>query len=96
MKSEHVRKAGTERNFFTLETNFFPGRNFADIDDLNRKAFDWAIRRFASRPQSKTRLIPRELFEQEKPYLVKLPAYIEPPYQEHKRGVDPFRDFLQR
>ena len=84
------RKAGTERNFFTLETNFFPGRNFADIDDLNRKAFDWAIRRFASRPQSKTRLIPRELFEQEKPYLVKLPAYIEPPYQEHKRGVDPY------
>jgi len=84
------RKAGKERNFLTLETNFFPGRSFADIDDLNRQALDWATRRFASRPQSKTRLIPQELFEQEKPYLVKLPAFIEPPYQEHKRTVDPY------
>ena len=82
------RKAGKERNFFTLETNFFPGRSFADLDDMNRKAFDWATRRFAGRPQSKTRLIPCELFEQEKPYLLKLAAYIEPPYQEHKRSVD--------
>jgi hypothetical protein len=82
------RKAGKERNFFTLETNFFPGRSFGDLDDLNRKAFDWATRRFAGRPQSKTRLVPGELFEQEKPYLLKLPLYLEPPYQEHKRGID--------
>ena len=82
------RKAGKERNFFTLETNFFPARRFADLDDLNRQAFDWATRRFASRPQSKTRLVPLELFEQEKPYLMKLAAYIEPPYQEHRRSVD--------
>ena len=84
------RKAGKERNFLTLETNFFPGRSFTDLEDLNRQALDWATRRFASRPQSKTRLIPQELFEQEKPYLVKLPAFIEPPYQEHKRTVDPY------
>ena len=84
------RKAGKERNFLTLETNFFPGRSFTDLDDLNRQVFDWATRRFASRPQSKTRLIPTELFEQEKPYLVKLPAYIEPPYLEHERNVDPY------
>jgi len=84
------RKAGKERNFFTLETNFFPGRSFRDLDDLNRKAFGWATERFASRPQAKTRLIPLELFEQEKPYLVKLPDYIEPPYQEHKRGIDQY------
>jgi len=84
------RKAGKERNFLTLETNFFPGRSFTDLDDLNRQALDWATRRFASRPQSKTRLIPQELFEQEKPYLIKLPAFIEPPYQEHKRMVDTY------
>ena len=84
------RKAGKERNFFTLETNFFPGRTFYDLEDLNRKAFQWATERFASRPQAKTRLIPSELFEQEKPYLVKLPAYIEPPYLEHKRSVDQY------
>jgi hypothetical protein len=84
------RKAGKERNFFTLETNFFPGRTFHDLEDLNRKAFQWATGRFASRPQPKTRLIPLELFEQEKPYLVKLPAYVEPPYKEHIRGVDQY------
>ena len=84
------RKAGKERNFFTLQTNFFPGRTFSDLEDLNRKAFDWATVRFAGRPQAKTRLIPSELFEQEKPYLVKLPTYIEPPYKEHKRGVDQY------
>lgn len=84
------RKAGKERNFFTLQTNFFPGRTFGDLEDLNSKAFDWATRRFAGRPQAKTRLIPCELFEQEKPSLMKLPAYIEPPYQEHKRGVDQY------
>ena len=84
------RKAGKERNFLTLQTNFFPARSFSDLEDLNRQAFEWATRRFASRPLSKTRLIPAELFEQEKPYLVKLPVYIEPPYQEHKRIVDPY------
>ncbi len=84
------RKAGKERNFLTLETNFFPGRSFTDLEDLNRQALDWATRRFASRPQSKTRLIPQELFEQEKPYLIKLPVFIEPPYQEHKRMVDTY------
>lgn len=84
------RKAGKERNFLTLETNFFPGRSFTDLEDLNQQAFDWATKRFASRPLSKTRLIPQELFEQEKSYLVKLAAYIDLPYQEHKRTVDPY------
>ena len=84
------RKAGKERNFLTLETNFFPARSFSDIDDLNQQAFDWATKRFASRPLSKTRLIPCELFEQEKPYLVKIDDCIEPPYQEHKRTVDTY------
>jgi len=84
------RKAGKERNFLTLQTNFFPGRSFSDLEDLNSQAFDWATRRFSSRPLSKTRLIPLELFEQEKPYLLKLPTCIEPPYQEHKRKVDPY------
>ena len=84
------RKAGKERNFLTLQTNFFPARSFVDLDDLNRQAFVWATQRFASRPQSRTRLIPLELFEQEKPYLLKLSAYIEPPCQEHERTLDPY------
>lgn len=82
------RKAGKERNFLTLETNFFPGRRFSDLEDLNRQAFEWATERFAVRPLSRTRLIPRSLFEEEKPFLLKLPPYVEPPYQQHHRSVD--------
>ncbi len=84
------RKAGKERNFYSLETNFFPGRTFADLEDLNRQVFAWATDRFAHRPQARTRLIPVELFELEKPYLVKLPPSIEAPYQEHRRVVDSY------
>ena len=82
------RKAGKERNFLTLQTNFFPGRTFTSLEDLNRQAFQWATERFASRPLSKTHLIPRALFEQEKPYLMKVPASPPPPYQPHQRTVD--------
>ena len=34
------RKAGNERSFYTVETNFFPGRSFATLEDLNRQAFE--------------------------------------------------------
>lgn len=82
------RKGGKERNFWTLETNFFPGREFRDLADLNRQAIEWATVRFAKRPQSDTKLIPAELFETEKPFLQKLPPYIEPPYRTHDRRTD--------
>jgi hypothetical protein len=82
------RKAGKERNFLTLETNFFPGRNFKSLEDLNTQAKDWALERFANRPLSKSALIPGELFEFEKTYLVKLTEYIEEPYQYHERIID--------
>ena len=82
------RKAGKERNFLTLETNFFPGRTFKSIEDLNAQAKEWATERFARRPLSKSALIPLELFEYEKPYLIKLPSYIDEPYQHHERNID--------
>ncbi len=49
------RKAGNERSFYTVETNFFPGRTFENLEDMNRQAFDWATIRMANRPVSKTR-----------------------------------------
>lgn len=39
-KGHANRKAGDERGFFTLTTNFFPGREFLDLEDLNRQALD--------------------------------------------------------
>lgn len=89
-KGHSNRKAGKERNFWTVETNFLPGRTFGNMEDLNRQAFEWGTQRYALRPQSVTRLIPVELFEKEKPYLMKLPGFVEPPYQPHKRTIDDY------
>ena len=32
------RKAGEERSFWTVETNFLPGRTFQSLEDLNQQA----------------------------------------------------------
>lgn len=84
------RKAGTERNFWTVETNFLPGRKFESLQDLNSQAFDWATDRYAKRPHAKTKLIPLELFEIEKNSLQKLSDFISSPYLQHTRLVDQY------
>ena len=89
-KGHANRKAGNERGFYTVETNFFPGRTFRDLEDMNHQAIDWATVRLANRPVGKTRLMPVMAFEQEKPSLTKLPPYVEAPYREHKRGTDQY------
>ncbi len=43
------RKAGNERSFYTVESNFFPGRRFESLADLNRQALEWATQRLANR-----------------------------------------------
>jgi transposase len=84
------RKAGTERNFNTVETSFLPGRSFDSLEDMNAQAIQWATVRYAKRPQAKTKLIPAMLFETEKSSLVKLPEYISAPSAEHHRVVDEY------
>lgn len=89
-KGHANRKAGNERGFYTVETNFFPGRSFESLEDMNHQAFEWATIRSANRPTGKTRLIPSVTFQYEKPYLKKLPPYVEPPYCIHDRGTDQY------
>lgn len=84
------RKAGNERSFYTVETNFFPGRTFKSLEDLNRQAKEWATVRMPNRPVAKSCLLPAKAFEYEKSYLVKLPPYVPPPYLMHKRGTDQY------
>jgi transposase len=84
------RKAGNERGFFTVVTNFFAGRKFEDMADLNHQAFLWATNRMANRRTGKTRIIPAAAFEYEKPYLNKLPVYVQPPYLVHRRRTDQY------
>lgn len=82
------RKAGEERSFWFVETNFLPGREFSSLEDLNAQALQWATVRTASRAQTKARIVPNEYFEREKDFLIKLPAYVPEPYAEHKRTID--------
>ncbi len=84
------RKAGNERSFYTVESNFFPGRRFDSLADLNRQALEWATKRMANRLVSKSDLIPAAAFEFEKSYLIKLPCYINPPYQVQYRLIDQY------
>lgn len=84
------RKAGNERSFYTVETNFFPGRTYEDLLDLNRQALEWATVRMAHRPVSKTHMIPAKAFEHEESYLIQLPPYVQPPYIVHGRATDQY------
>lgn len=84
------RKAGEERSFWTVETNFLPGRCFESLEDLNQQAFEWATVRMHHRPVKKTGLIPAKAFEHERSYLTKLPSYLPPPYRPHERGTDQY------
>ena len=84
------RKAGVERTFHTVETSFFPGRTFTSFEDLNAQAIKWATVRYANRPQSKTRLIPCELFEYEKPFLHPVDPAMIPPYRSSQRLTDAY------
>ena len=84
------RKAGNERTFYTVETNFFPGREYEDLRDLNAQAFDWSTVRWANRPIGKSKLIPAAAFEYERAYLNKL-GPVMPPYIVHEnRGLDQY------
>lgn len=84
------RKAGEERSFWTVETNFLPGRTFESLEDLNRQAFEWATVRMEHRPVSKTGLIPAKAFEHERAYLTELSPHLPAPYWAHERGTDEY------
>jgi hypothetical protein len=84
------RKAGEERSFWTVETNFLPGRHFESLEDLNQQALQWATVRMHHRPASKTGLIPAKAFEHERRYLTELPAQLPAPYWPQERGTDEY------
>ncbi len=84
------RKAGEERSFWTVETNFLPGRNFRSIEDLNAQAREWATVRMEHRPQGKARLVPAKAFEHESAYLIALPEHLPTPYLVHERATDQY------
>lgn len=89
-KGHSDRKAGEERSFWTVETNFLPGRSFESLEDLNKQALQWATVRMEHRTQGKAKLIPAKAFEHERRYLVPLPAHLPAPYKVRERGTDEY------
>lgn len=89
-KGHANRKAGEERSFWTVETNFLPGRTFQSLEDLNRQALEWSTERMEHRPQGKAGLIPAKAFEFERTYLQQLPSHLCAPYQVHERDTDQY------
>jgi transposase len=84
------RKAGEERSFWTVETNFLPGRTFQSLEDLNAHALEWATVRLEHRPQGKAGLLPAKAFEHERVSLIELPPHLPAPYLLHERDTDQY------
>ena len=84
------RKAGEERSFLTVQTNFIPGRVFQNLEDLNRQALEWSTVRMEQRPQGQAGLIPAQAFEHERTFLSELPRHLPAPYQLQDRSVDEY------
>ena len=89
-KNHPNRKAGEERGFRTVNTSFLPGRQFADLEDMNRQAYDWSTVRMENRPVRGKGRTPAIAFEDERALLVALPPHLPAPYRPHDRGTDQY------
>jgi transposase len=81
------RSARVERPFHFIERNFYPGRTFADLADLNAQLLRWCEHK-SSRWIKQLKASPRELFAAEQPHLLALPLHVPEVYALHSRVVD--------
>lgn len=86
-KGDKNRSARVEGPFWHVERNFYPGRTFGDLEELNRQAIEWCDRanRKFKRP---VRAVPLELYQIEKPHLKPLPLHVPEVYRVHHPMVD--------
>ena len=81
------RSAGAERTFHYIENNFYPGRDFISLEDLNQQLRGWCVKvnqKFRRHMQAR----PIDLFCVEQPQMKPLPIHIPEVYALHRRGVD--------
>lgn len=86
-KGDANRSARVERPFHFIEHNFFAGRRFADLADLNAQAREWCDR-VNQRYVRNRRARPSELFAIERTALQPLPLWVPDPYELARRSVD--------
>lgn len=81
------RSARVERAHYHVERNFYPGRSFEDIEDLNRQLVDWC-NQVNDKPRRHLDATPRQLLSLERPHLRPLPLHVPEVYDLHTRRVD--------
>jgi len=81
------RSAHVERFFWYIETNFYPGRTFESLADLNAQLAVWC-RKQSLRFKRSLGASPIELFQGEQPHLIPLPIYVPEVYALHSRIID--------
>jgi len=86
-KGDANRSARVERPFDFIERNFFPGREFRDIADLNDQGLLWCDKVNAAHRRH-LHASARDLFAAEQPHLLPLPIWIPDVYLLHHRIVD--------
>ena len=82
------RSARVERAFRYIETNFYPGRQFSDLSDLNRQLRGWCDRTNQRPKRTLAGARPIELFAAERAAMLPIPAFIPEVYEPHLRRVD--------
>jgi len=86
-KGDANRSARVERPFHFIEHNFFAGRIFRDLEDLNAQARQWCDQ-VNQRYVRSRRARPSELFAVERTALRPLPLWVPNPYELTRRSVD--------
>ncbi len=81
------RSARVERPFHYIEHNFYPGRTFADFDDLNEQLKRWCDK-VNRKPKRTLGCAPLELYATDRGQLRPLPLHIPEIYDVHERRVD--------
>lgn len=83
------RSARVERRFHYIENNFYPGRSFVDLADLNAQLRDWCTA-VNNKPRRGLPRTPAELLAAERGALRPLPLHVPEVYEPHRRrvGVD--------
>lgn len=81
------RKGKVERSFSYIEGNFYPGRTFTDLADLNGQMIEWC-KAVNAKPRRHLHASPVELFQSERAQLVPLPLHVPEVYALHRRVVD--------
>jgi len=87
-KGDANRSARVERPFDFIENNFYAGRTFSGLTDANKQFVEWCNGKNDWPRSHLGDLSPRELLEEERPFLQALPVLRPEIYQLEDRTVD--------